>query len=42
MNLNVKLSKITLHEFNGCYDKWLMFSDAFKSLIQENQHLNQI
>lgn len=40
MNLNVKLPKITLPEFDGSYDKWLMFSDAFKSLIAENQQLN--
>ncbi|XP_071057038.1 uncharacterized protein [Onthophagus taurus] len=39
--LNVKLPKITLPEFNGHYEKWLPFIDAFNALIHENDDLNK-
>ncbi|XP_071052910.1 uncharacterized protein [Onthophagus taurus] len=39
--LNIKLPKISLPEFHGWYDKWLMFSDTFKSLTDENDQLNK-
>ncbi|XP_062703649.1 uncharacterized protein LOC134286095 [Aedes albopictus] len=38
----ITLPKINLPEFNGEFDKWLPFSDTFKSLIHDNPDLSGI
>lgn len=39
---NVKLPQINIPTFSGNYCNWLDFRDAFRSLIQENQQLNDV
>ncbi|XP_057671252.1 uncharacterized protein LOC130902982 [Diorhabda carinulata] len=39
---NVKLPPLSLPEFDGSYDKWLTFYDAFSALIHNNPNLDRI
>ncbi|XP_024871088.1 uncharacterized protein LOC112454106, partial [Temnothorax curvispinosus] len=40
--MEVKLPTLKLPEFSGNYNKWLLFKDAFTSLIHENDTLTEI
>ncbi|XP_071579802.1 uncharacterized protein [Temnothorax nylanderi] len=40
--LDVKLPTLKLPEFSGNYNEWLLFKDAFKSLIHDNTALTEI
>lgn len=39
---NVKLPTLNLPTFNGQYDRWLEFSDAFNSLIHTNNTISDV
>lgn len=39
---NVKLPPLSLPEFDGSYDKWVTFYDAFSALIHNNPNLGNI
>lgn len=41
-NINSNLPKLNLPEFHGAYDKWLQFSDTYKTMIHNCQSINKI
>lgn len=40
--IDIKLSTLTLPIFSGEYDKWMLFKDAFTTLIHDNRKLSSV
>lgn len=41
-NVEIKLPTLKLPTFSGEYDQWMLFKDAFQSLIHDNRKLSNV